>query len=233
MIRTSHDAPDTTARPNQWRSQALCATPQYRRHANLWFPNPTDTEAEAAAKRVCAACPAVDACLTFALNNNIGEGIYGGLTDNDRSNLRRTARRNNLSAQDTAQRANTARQATNKPRTLRNLFDENTERLTTGHLAWIGRQHIELQGRTYSPRQMAFILDRGREPVGRVLTTCGVKECVLAVHIGDNDERMSCGTRPGYSRHLREQTEICDRCRAANAAANRRLQTTGSTKATA
>ncbi|MFF1958008.1 WhiB family transcriptional regulator [Streptomyces sp. NPDC058220] len=42
-----------------------------------------------------------------------------------------------------------------------------------------------------------------------------------------------CGTRGGYSKHLRERTAICDPCRAANTAANRRLCATGTSKVAA
>ncbi|MDH6141117.1 hypothetical protein P3T35_003130 [Kitasatospora sp. GP30] len=39
------------------------------------------------------------------------------------------------------------------------------------------------------------------------------------------------GTRPGYQRHRRRGEAACDPCRFANAAADRLLRTTGSTKA--
>lgn len=40
-----------------------------------------------------------------------------------------------------------------------------------------------------------------------------------------------CGTRSGYSKHRRERTDICDPCRAANSAADRRLRSTGTSRA--
>ncbi|MFI1562149.1 WhiB family transcriptional regulator [Streptomyces sp. NPDC020490] len=43
-------------------------------------------------------------------------------------------------------------------------------------------------------------------------------------------EPARCGTRPGYQKHLREKTEICQPCRDANTAADRRLRNTGTTK---
>lgn len=39
-----------------------------------------------------------------------------------------------------------------------------------------------------------------------------------------------CGTRPGYHKHYREKTPYCTPCRAANAAANRRLTATGTSR---
>ena len=43
----------------------------------------------------------------------------------------------------------------------------------------------------------------------------------------------ACGTRPGYQKHLREKTKICDPCRQANADADARLRRTGTSKVTA
>lgn len=42
-----------------------------------------------------------------------------------------------------------------------------------------------------------------------------------------------CGTRAGYHKHYRDKTPYCTPCRAANAAANRRLATTGTTRVAA
>ncbi|WP_441251468.1 WhiB family transcriptional regulator [Kitasatospora sp. McL0602] len=43
-------------------------------------------------------------------------------------------------------------------------------------------------------------------------------------------EPVTCGSRRGYQRHRRRGEVACDLCRYANAAADRRLRTTGSTK---
>ncbi|MCI3246493.1 WhiB family transcriptional regulator [Streptomyces spinosisporus] len=76
-----------------WPEQAICATPQYEGHANLWFPNPEDREAITAAKRVCASCPVRLACLSDALAEEGSRhaenrfGIRGGQTSEDRYRL--------------------------------------------------------------------------------------------------------------------------------------------------
>lgn len=44
-------------------------------------------------------------------------------------------------------------------------------------------------------------------------------------------EPAKCGTRPGYQKHLRENTVICAPCRQANTDADNRLRRTGTTKA--
>lgn len=46
-------------------------------------------------------------------------------------------------------------------------------------------------------------------------------------------EPITCGTRPGYRKHLREGTETCAPCRQANTDADNRLRRTGTTKVTA
>ena len=84
---------NNTTPTRDWRADALCAAPQYKGHANLWFPHPTDREATAAAQRVCASCPVRQTCLTDALAEEGSRhtayrfGIRGGQTSDDRYRL--------------------------------------------------------------------------------------------------------------------------------------------------
>lgn len=56
----------------------------------LFFPvGPGARLQIAAAKRVCAACPVRQACLSFALHTDV-DGIWGGTTHAERAELRRT-----------------------------------------------------------------------------------------------------------------------------------------------
>lgn len=48
-----------------------------------------DDHAQAIAKAVCAGCPVVDDCLSFAIETNQPDGIWGGLDRSERSRLRR------------------------------------------------------------------------------------------------------------------------------------------------
>ena len=50
---------------------------------------------------------------------------------------------------------------------------------------------------------------------------------------GPKREPAKCGTRSGYGKHLREQTEPCPPCRQANTDAYNRLVRTGTTKVAA
>lgn len=66
-----------------WRSLAAC------RHAEaeLFFPPGRDdaaTEQIAEAKAVCARCPVCRECLEFAMARRQRDGIWGGLTDQER-----------------------------------------------------------------------------------------------------------------------------------------------------
>ena len=61
----------------------------------IFFPDPTETAKIHEAKSICGQCdPATkNECLTFALTNGVQYGIFGGLTEQERSNLRRREHR--------------------------------------------------------------------------------------------------------------------------------------------
>jgi WhiB family redox-sensing transcriptional regulator len=61
----------------------------------VWFPSATGwlaVRADAAAKAVCAACPARVACLEWALEAGETEGVWGGTTPGERAEIRRERR---------------------------------------------------------------------------------------------------------------------------------------------
>ncbi|RPE40224.1 transcription factor WhiB [Streptomyces sp. Ag109_O5-1] len=214
-----------------WRKSAVCRT----KDPELFFPKGTEGPWALAieeAKAACRRCPAVEACLQFAFQTGIDHGIFGGLTEAERRSLRRRANAGRITGDNITKSAQRARQP-QEPRTLRSILDANTARVGDGHLTWTGPEQIHFKGRVYTPRQAAFIVDRGYYPTGRITSICGVPDCVLAAHIEDYEERTRCGTRPGYQRHLRERTEVCGPCRQANTDADNRLRRSGSTKAVA
>lgn len=58
----------------------------------LFFPAPGETARIAAAKAVCSRCPLVQECLRVALRR--GEhGVWGGMTEDERAELRRAGHR--------------------------------------------------------------------------------------------------------------------------------------------
>jgi hypothetical protein len=66
----------------QWVEQAICSSTD----AEVFFPergmSPRD------AKRVCYGCPVRQECLQYALETNQMYGVWGGLTEHERRNLK-------------------------------------------------------------------------------------------------------------------------------------------------
>ena len=71
-----------------WRAQAICRDTD----PDLVFPVGTTGQALvqiAMAKQVCGECPVSRACLEYALETNQDSGIWGGLDEEQRRNIRR------------------------------------------------------------------------------------------------------------------------------------------------
>jgi hypothetical protein len=218
--------PDTE-RADDWRDRGACretgTTGKPLHDPELFFPVGTSGPAllqTAAAKTVCARCPSMEQCLTWALDSNIEFGVWGGLTEDERRSLKRRRARG---------RTDEPAETPTKPTTVQELWDRHSKPLSGGHIGWSGPTPGRTEQGSFTPMQAAFVIDRGRKPVGRLKRVCGVYGCVW--HVEDAEERTRCGTRPGYQKHLREGSEPCVACRQANADADRRLAWTGSTKA--
>lgn len=222
---------DTTRKPD-WRKDAACRDTD----PEVFFPTGTDVgwkKTEAQAKTVCFSCPVRRDCLTFALNEGIRDGIFGGLTEKERYALRRRAtkkKRKEKTAPTKITPTVPVAPTTKKPGSLRAIWNLYARPFGDGHVTWHGSDRIYFKNAAYSPRKISFILDRGRNPEGRVTTTCGLSRCVDPAHLEDDVNRTACGTRPGYQKHQREGTEICAPCRQANTDADNRLRRTGTTK---
>lgn len=231
MTRTASAHGLETRRAPDWRASAACLDED----PELFFALDTTAAGKRdiqQAKTICGNCPSRQACLDFALTNRISAGIFGGLTEDERTTLQRSVTRNNLTPEETAARAEKARQA-QQPRTLQSLYDQHTVRLHGGHTAWTGPAKISFKGQNLTPKRLAFTLDRGRPPVGPVTADCGIAECVLPAHLADYEERAVCGTRAGYQRHRKQGETACDQCKQANTDADNLLRRTGTTKAVA
>lgn len=63
-----------------WQHHAACRDLD----PELFFPLPLDVAGELAAKTVCGDCPVRSECLTFALRNGLDDGVWGGLTADER-----------------------------------------------------------------------------------------------------------------------------------------------------
>ncbi|TQJ56935.1 transcription factor WhiB [Streptomyces sp. SLBN-115] len=78
---------DTIPTPDLgWQREALCA----QTGAEFFFPEPGSSVREA--KRICGMCEMRSACLEYALDNDERFGVWGGMSEKERLNLRRTAR---------------------------------------------------------------------------------------------------------------------------------------------
>lgn len=82
-----------TWRGDDWRSRGACLSAD----PDLFFPislTPASAPQIAWAKAHCARCVVRSECIRFALDHPEVQGIWGGMTDNERNNLRRVRRRN-------------------------------------------------------------------------------------------------------------------------------------------
>ena len=181
-------SPNNLEPAGQWLKEGPC-----REDPEAMYPGTLEAEIETA-KATCRRCPVVDRCLQWALETGEAWGVWGGLTEKERASILRAKTRLNLTPAAIQARAEEARRPPKPPRTMQSVFDESTTRLYNGHLAWTGLSEVKFDGRKYSPKQLAFTLDRGHFPEGKVLVDCRVAECVLARHLADQAERAQWGS---------------------------------------
>jgi WhiB family transcriptional regulator, redox-sensing transcriptional regulator len=71
-----------------WRHRALCRDMD----PELWFPVGTSGPAllqVAEAKTVCRRCPVSTECLAYALETGQNDGVWGGMSEDERRSLKR------------------------------------------------------------------------------------------------------------------------------------------------
>lgn len=74
---------------HEWVSAGMCSRPD----APNMFPHSQNTAGIEAARETCLYCPVRLACLTDALSRGERFGVWGGLTSDERSSMRRKADR--------------------------------------------------------------------------------------------------------------------------------------------
>ena len=179
-----------TQRKADWRDRGACAG----RDPEAWFPNVGNTGAVQAAKAVCHSCPVMLQCAQHALTNNEQVGVWGGLSEGQRTTIRKKYKVWQLEGLETVRGAvHAALYAELNPvETLRDLWDKYTHDLPGGHIGWNGPSgSFSFRGIAITPKQLAFQLDRGHKPDGilRRAPECPVVECINPRHILDNHER--------------------------------------------
>jgi|SRR5579875_3150940 len=75
-----------------WREWAACQEAE----PAIFFASgsaPEAIEATSSAKAMCACCPVAEECLVFAVTTNQDHGVWGGLDEEERREVRRAWRR--------------------------------------------------------------------------------------------------------------------------------------------
>ncbi|WP_129287536.1 WhiB family transcriptional regulator [Streptomyces sp. GZWMJZ-114] len=70
-----------------WQRHGACYAMDIEDADAVFFPTPRDYEAIAESKELCGWCPVRDQCLNFALENELIDGTWGGLTEGERRPL--------------------------------------------------------------------------------------------------------------------------------------------------
>jgi WhiB family transcriptional regulator, redox-sensing transcriptional regulator len=73
-------------RDRPWQLEAKCR--EFRDNRDWWFPLSGDHAGRA--RDVCARCPVRRACLDYAIEAKITDGMWGGLMPTERQRLGRT-----------------------------------------------------------------------------------------------------------------------------------------------
>lgn len=205
-----------------WQAHGLCRD----RKDDLFFPDGETSPAAIAqineAKRICRRCPVMPDCQDWALENGESDGVWGGLSEADRRSIHRQAARTGGPVQEIAP-SPPARYAT-----IAGALAARSN-VVDGHSMWAGSPHFTIDGVRHTARRAAFQELHGRPPVGQVNNTCDRTGCIT--HLDDMQIRERCGTPAGYRKHRKNGEDPCRRCKDANAAADRRLRYTGTTKA--
>lgn len=202
-------APDTLTRLTEWSAQGAClSVPE--------LFELEDPRSLAAARRVCESCPVRQLCLDKAMreegrsDEHHRAGVRGGLTPTERARFARRLR-------DTPQSATALPGAGTPPRSPAAVFEERSILRPGGHREWRGSYPVAVNGASYTPRQLAWYVEYGKRPGGRLRQVCNHKSCLTVAHLWDPGPVLTgCGTRAGYLAHRRLQEDACRPCKDAN-----------------
>ena len=140
------------------------------------------------AKKVCRACPVAMACAQDALTDRIEHGVWGGLDEDQRRRLLKTAAQDRVDSKLTRLIQREWARDTMGP--LVEAYLKRTDQGEDGHVRWtVGTTVVRVADRMLTPRQLAFELGHGRRPDGIVRVTCEVAHCVAPEHLADSQLR--------------------------------------------
>lgn len=77
---------------SDWRHHAACRDTDPELHFPIGSTGPALLQIEDA-KAVCRRCPSIAACLSWALEQGMSEGVWGGMSEDERRALKRRAAR--------------------------------------------------------------------------------------------------------------------------------------------
>lgn len=147
------------------------------------------------AKDICATCPVLATCRTWALDTVQPYGIWGGLTEQERKRVRNRLANNRLMSREQAIEG--VLYPRGKGRPVAEVFAQRTKTDSNGHTRWLLKNlSVYHESRNYTPRQIAWLLHHHREPEGRITATCGIKGCITGTHLADEPMRRQAANPP-------------------------------------
>ncbi|MEV5877991.1 WhiB family transcriptional regulator [Streptomyces sp. NPDC052101] len=84
---TTNNTPTPTLRgiaDHSWQARSLCRGMPPKEVDRLFFHAASDRAAISEAKQICSQCPVKKACFDYALDNEIRQGMWGGITETER-----------------------------------------------------------------------------------------------------------------------------------------------------
>lgn len=185
-------APDTLGPASQWQRRGECARPGY--DPETWFPvgeGPAAKQQADEAKAACHGCPVMTTCLNWAMDTRQDAGIWGGLDEKERHNLRRRR------ARAEAQQAPSISELQAK---AQDMCEERSIDVGGGHREWLGKGPRRIGSVVFSAKQLAWTAEHGTRPTVPLLPACSHKGCItprhqrLAVPAPQARAAAECGT---------------------------------------
>ena len=83
--------PESIGLDENWETKGSCRNSEY--HPDLWFPSPNETFTIQLALKICSTCPVIMECRATSLARGERNGVWGGLTEEQRQRVLKDQRR--------------------------------------------------------------------------------------------------------------------------------------------